>query len=132
MRWKQILLALTWIFSLEYGAAQWHNQTLYPNDSGLILITKLVNDFKPSIVLDYSPARVKMYTEIYNEADTVRCVYTKHALYVNHLSQDAIADLYKMEIQMASHVSIHFHRAWVLKQEMQDQTCIISIQVEQP
>ncbi|MBX7163114.1 MAG: endonuclease [Saprospiraceae bacterium] len=95
MRWKQILLALTWIFNLEYGAAQWHNQTLYPNDSGLILITKLVNDFKPSIVLDYSPARVKMYTEIYNEADTVRCVYTKHALYVNHLSQDAIADLYK-------------------------------------
>lgn len=74
---------------------QYQQQKLFPADSGYLLIQKLVTSFKPNIVLDYANARVKMYTEIYNRKDTVDCVYTKHALYLDPQYSDPIGYLSK-------------------------------------
>lgn len=75
--------------------AQYKQAELFKGDSGFILLNKIALNYKPGIVLDYSQARVKMYSEIYNVRDTVFCVYSHHALYVNHNSTDPIGDLYK-------------------------------------
>ncbi|MBK9272243.1 MAG: endonuclease [Saprospiraceae bacterium] len=89
------LLILYYFQSPHLCHSQWRNTTLFPGDSSYFLLSKLVNQYKPSTVLDYSNARVKMYQEIYNEKDTVYCVYSKHALYLNPLSIDPIGDLIK-------------------------------------
>jgi hypothetical protein len=75
--------------------AQWKNQTLFPGDSGYFLLAKISSQFKPSNVLDYSNARIKMYKEIYNQNDTIFCVYSGHSLYLDPLSPDPIGYLSK-------------------------------------
>ncbi|MBK7811910.1 MAG: endonuclease [Saprospiraceae bacterium] len=90
-----LLLILYYFLNSNPGHTQWMNTTLFPGDSSFFLLSKLVNQYKPSTVLDYSNARVKMYEEIYNEKDTVYCVYSKHALYLNPMSIDPIGDLIK-------------------------------------
>lgn len=76
-------------------SAQFNQQILFPGDSSFILIQKLVSSYKPSVVLDYSNARVRMYKEIYNESDSVKCVYSGHSLYLDPLSSDPIGYLSK-------------------------------------
>jgi len=90
-----LLLILYYFLSANPGLSQWMNTTLFPGDSAYFLLSKLVTQYKTSTVLDYSNARVKMYQEIYNEKDTVYCVYSKHALYLNPASIDPIGDLIK-------------------------------------
>lgn len=87
-----------WILSLAWSHlsfCQYAQQKLFPSDSGYLLLQKLVTAYKPNTVLDYAAARVKMYTEIYNRQDTVECVYTKHALYLDPVSSDPIGYLAK-------------------------------------
>lgn len=76
-------------------SAQFNQQTIFPGDSSFILVQKLVSSYKPSVVLDYSSARIRMYKEIYNEADSVKCVYSGHSLYLDPLSADPIGYLSK-------------------------------------
>ncbi len=70
-------------------------QIIFPGDSSYTLIQKLVSNYKPAVVLDYSQARIKMYTQIYNEKDSVECVYTGHKLYLDPQSGDPIGYLSK-------------------------------------
>lgn len=88
------LLAILFGF-VQIAEGQYQNTRLFQNDSSFVLLGKLINEYKPSIVLDYSQARIKMYTQIYNEKDTVRCVYTKHSLYLDPSSSDPIGYLIK-------------------------------------
>jgi hypothetical protein len=93
---RQYLLSLIFIpLLLVTGSGQWKTMDVFKSDTGFFLITKLAQNYKPTQVLDYSQARVKMYTEIYNIKDTVYCVYSKHALYLSPSSVDPIGDLIK-------------------------------------
>lgn len=79
----------------EFGIAQYKQISIFPNDSSFVLINKLVQEYKPVNVLDYSNARIKMYQEIYNVHDSVSCVYTNHTLYLSPASSDPIGYLSK-------------------------------------
>ena len=83
------------LISLSSLRAQFMQQTLFPGDSSYTLIQKLVLNYKPAVVPDYSQARIKMYTQIYNEKDSVECVYTGHKLYLDPQSTDPIGYLAK-------------------------------------
>lgn len=83
------------LFHIEIGTAQFKQITIFPNDTSFVLINKLVQNFKPATVLDYSNARLKMYQEIYNVHDSVSCVYTNHTLYLSPASSDPIGYLSK-------------------------------------
>jgi len=86
---------LLFLFSFIQVKAQYKHIDVFLNDSSFQLINKLVNAYKPITVLDYSQARVKMYTEIYNLDDSVSCIYTKHTLYLDPASSDPIGYLIK-------------------------------------
>ncbi len=92
---KLCLVGSVVLWSVSSVVAQFRNQRIFENDSGQVLINRLFNTYKPQQVLNYTNARIKMYKEIYNENDTVRCVYTKHALYLDPKSSDPIGYLIK-------------------------------------
>lgn len=83
------------LFHFEIGIAQFKQIIIFPNDTSFVLINKLVQEYKPASVLDYSNARLKMYQEIYNIHDSVSCVYTNHTLYLSPASSDPIGYLSK-------------------------------------
>ncbi len=86
---------LLFLFCLNSTAAQYKQVELFPGDSSFSLINKLVSAYRPSNVLDYSNARIKMYQEIYNVNDSVSCVYSHHTLYLSPSSSDPIGYLAK-------------------------------------
>jgi len=72
---------------------------LYSDMSGEPLLEQLVTDYKPDRVLRYSTAKDILYSEVFIEDDSVRCVYSNHALYLPddvdpsvHLYMDASHD----------------------------------------
>lgn len=68
------------LHSLPFGLL--YGQHIYPSLSGDELLDAVVTDYKPLYVLDYGEARDVMYGEIYNENDSVQCVYSGHTLYL--------------------------------------------------
>lgn len=62
--------------------AQAQHQTIYPQQSGAILLDSLVQGYKPQVVLDYDDARDTLYAKVYLEGDSVEGVYTGHRLYL--------------------------------------------------
>ncbi|MDQ3142876.1 MAG: endonuclease [Bacteroidota bacterium] len=92
---KTLTLLLVQLILSTCAGAQWSHQDVFRTDSGILLINKLVDAYKPSQVLDYSNARIKMYKEIYNVADSVSCVYSKHTLYLDPNDSDPIGYLIK-------------------------------------
>ncbi|HHH54550.1 MAG TPA: T9SS type A sorting domain-containing protein [Bacteroidetes bacterium] len=62
--------------------AQFDFINVLPELEGNDLIQKLVEDYKPVTVLDYSTARDTLYKVIYNENDTVYGVYTHYGVYL--------------------------------------------------
>lgn len=92
---NRCLIFLLVLVSFNSIMGQWKTQVLFPGDSSFILTSKLIDYYKPSVVLDYTNARVKMYTEIYNVHDTVSCVYSKHSLYLDPSSSDPIGYIFK-------------------------------------
>lgn len=89
---RRIPLIIVLLISYFTGTAQFH-EDVFPGESGAPLITKLRLEFKPQSVLSYSEAREVMYTDLYNENDSVTCVYSGHKLYLNPNSSDPIGDL---------------------------------------
>lgn len=57
-------------------------QPLFPSLEGQPLLDALVQSYKPDTVLDYSHARDTMYARIYNQHDSVQCVYSGHRRYL--------------------------------------------------
>ncbi|HFA48125.1 MAG TPA: T9SS type A sorting domain-containing protein [Bacteroidetes bacterium] len=58
------------------------NAQIFPDLNGQALLDQLVATYKPVHVLSYSDARDTMYAVIYNVEDSVRGVYSDHALYL--------------------------------------------------
>lgn len=68
------------LFSTQLRA-QYHIP-VFPNLTGDFLLSKLLDDYKTSSVLDYGVARDLMYGTIYNINDSVSCVYSGHKLHL--------------------------------------------------
>ncbi len=69
------------------------HEDIFPDKSGSELLNLLRTSYKPSTVLDYYHARLKMYTEIYNENDTVYGIYTRYGLHLAPNDPDPIGTL---------------------------------------
>ena len=80
------------ILCANTGYAQGH-EDVFPDKSGNELLILLRQNYKPSTVLDYYHARLKMYTEIYNEKDTVYGIYTRYGLHLSPNDPDPIGTL---------------------------------------
>lgn len=57
-------------------------ETIFPEMEGQELLENLVRDYKTINVLDYGEARDFIYGELDNVNDTVRGIYTNHAIYL--------------------------------------------------
>ena len=69
------------LFILFFAPITAHLQTsVYPDLMGDELLEEVVFEYKPYMVLSYDAARDVMYSTIYKENDSVRCVYTGHML----------------------------------------------------
>ncbi len=62
--------------------SQFH-QDIFPNLQGNDLTIALQQNYKPAIVYPYSPARDTLYARVWGKNDTLKCIYTGHALYMN-------------------------------------------------
>ncbi|GHC63739.1 hypothetical protein GCM10008083_31320 [Ulvibacter litoralis] len=90
-----------------YGSFQGSSQTANTNtiqelsnkdtvSNEEIPIEGLVANYKPLKVLDYEAARKVLFTEIYNENDTITCVYTNYKLPVSKTEDNPISKLIKL------------------------------------
>jgi len=57
-------------------------EAVFPGLTSDELLEEIVNAYKPTDVLSYGDARDLMYGTIYNQNDSVSCVYTGHTLYL--------------------------------------------------
>lgn len=78
---------------------QYNQEILFPDQEGEELRASLVDTYKPPFVFDYGTARDKLYKDVYRYKDSVRCVYSGHALYLpngvdpsSHLLQNGNSD----------------------------------------
>ena len=86
------LLPLLFLFFAFQSLGQGH-EDVFPDKSGNELLNLLRANYKPATVLDYYHARLKIYTEIYNENDSVYGVYTNYALHLSPDDPDPIGTL---------------------------------------
>ncbi|MFK7797501.1 MAG: endonuclease [Aureispira sp.] len=68
-----LLVGIFLSFNLQ---AQYDHQDILLGESGTTLLTNLRLDYKPTIIVSYGTARDNMFSYIYEENDTVTCVYT--------------------------------------------------------
>jgi len=82
------------IFLFGVLQAQHDHQSVFAGEEGTDLIEKLVQNYKPIQVLDFAEAKDVMYKYIYEEQDSVACIYTGHKLYLDP-TEDPSIFLYK-------------------------------------
>lgn len=83
------LLAFSWIFqSLQ---AQYSHQDILLGQTGSTLLNNLVLNYKPSSLPTYAVARDNMFGQVYEEDDTVTCVYTGLKRYLPPLADPTTA-----------------------------------------
>lgn len=70
------------------------DSVIFPGLRGQPLIDSLVAMYKTPTVLGYDNARNKMFGEIDNQQDSVRCVYTGDRIFVDHNSSDPKGDAF--------------------------------------
>lgn len=75
MRFFYLFLVLGSLFALP-TQAQYDHQDILPGQTGNTLLTNLKLNYKPTISVSYGTARDNMFKYIYEENDTVTCVYT--------------------------------------------------------
>jgi len=66
-----------------HAAGQYLHEAVFPDESGEELKDLLVSAYKAETVLDFASAKDVLYAEIYDEQDTVRCVYSGWSLYLD-------------------------------------------------
>ncbi len=64
------------------GHSQFDHIDVFPNLQGDELSSNVVSSFKPDQILSYGPARDSMFAHVYNEQDSVSCIYTDWTLYL--------------------------------------------------
>lgn len=78
-----------------------YQETLFEGVTGNALLDSLASNYKPSSVLSYDEARDIMFTEIYNENNSVTCIYTGDTIFLDANSdsprQDALDEQWNTE-----------------------------------
>lgn len=77
---KELFTVLLFLFVGSVFAQR--HQPVFPNLIGAELAENLVRDYKPTSVFSSANAKDVLYSEIYKLNDSVRCVYSNHALYL--------------------------------------------------
>ncbi len=72
-------------------------ESIFPNLTGQQLIDSLRAYYKPAHVLSYDDARDKMFGEIDNYNDSVRCVYSGYTIYIDP-NADPSTDAYNKDM----------------------------------
>ena len=80
MKKFQLLLIILFCSSVLLNAQFY--EPVFPEKEGQDLMDNLIQSYKPSSVLGYGPARDTLYGSIYLNNDSVRCIYTGHAVYL--------------------------------------------------
>jgi endonuclease I len=78
---------------MMYGSvllAQYDHMDILPKMEGEPLLEELINQFKPTQVQSYSDARYFMFTEVYNQNDTVETIYAGLKRYLDPGENDPI------------------------------------------
>lgn len=70
--------------------AQYDHKDILPKMEGEALLQELVSQFKPSQVHSYSDARYFMFSEVYNQRDTVETIYAGLKRYLDPRENDPI------------------------------------------
>ncbi len=89
-----LLIFFSLIFVLNVFAQQ---ESIFPNLTGQQLIDSLRAYYKPAHVLSYDDARDKMFGEIDNYNDSVRCVYSGYTIYIDP-NADPSTDAYNKDM----------------------------------
>jgi endonuclease I len=77
------ILLITSLLCAFYTNAQ-GVQHVFPNLQGQVLLDSLANHYRPTVVLEYGPARDTLFSKVLaKDDDTLRCIYTGHALYLD-------------------------------------------------
>ena len=79
---KKLLLPLLFSAIGTSSFAQFH-QDIFPSLQGDELRNALQQNYKPGIVYPYGPARDTMFASVWGKNDTLKCIYSGHALYMN-------------------------------------------------
>ncbi len=71
-------IALILIFAIHGFnlLAQYEHKDIFPGVEGEELIEKILEDYRPSAVKSYTDAREFMFTEVYNQNDTITTIYS--------------------------------------------------------
>jgi endonuclease I len=87
---KYIYTTLILVFFYLHSHAQYGHTPVHSSDSGQVLITKLVQDYKPVISYTYGQARDYMFKNVYRENDSVECVYTGLRRYLGNTGDPSV------------------------------------------
>lgn len=82
VNFKNIIHSFLFLILCQSTNAQFKSQPILPTLTGDTLLTKLIEDYKPKKLLDYTQCRDTLYKIIYRQNDTVYCVYTHYCLYL--------------------------------------------------
>ena len=82
---------IVFLFVAQVSFAQ--HEDVLKGEEGDVLLQHLVQNYKPSTVLDYGNARRKMFGEVDNLNDSIYCIYTNYAIYINP-NEDPKADAF--------------------------------------
>ncbi len=88
----KLILTTTFALILSLSSqAQYRYTSVFSNDSGQALLNRLINTYKPNNVATYNRAKDRMFSTIYEENDTVECVYTGMKRYLNPSLDPSVA-----------------------------------------
>lgn len=77
-----IFLSLSFLFTIGIHA-QYDEGPLFPDLEGEELYDAIVDKYKPYYILNYDMARDTLFKNVYQEGDSLYCIYTRHALYMD-------------------------------------------------
>lgn len=71
------------LYTSTFLIAQYNQEPVHPDLSGNELYDVLVDEYKPYYILNYDMARDTLFKRVFNEGDSLYCIYTRHAVYMD-------------------------------------------------
>lgn len=84
MRKFRIHISILLLGFAGLGFSQYNQQVLFSNLDGEDLLEKLVEEYKARIIfMDYGESRDTLFSKVYMQNDSLKCVYSGHTLYLD-------------------------------------------------
>lgn len=75
------LISIILVFVLTSSlSAQYKFEPVFPGYTGIALLDKLVENYKPITVLDYGSARDTLFSKVYKYKDSLACIYSDYKI----------------------------------------------------